>query len=1385
MNLRASLSKFIPRILFPLIKDRKDFCVLKGCVLFADLAGFTNLTENLTSIGKEGAEELTKILNSFFERMIDIILESGGDVVRFGGDAMTIFFPFSAEKALKTSLILQKECLNFQNVHTKAGNFSLGMKIGVSYGDVTLGIVGNKETGFDYFASGDALDRSAEAEHHAQKGEVLVHPECSSLIDETRFNLIKTKDGFLKVESEKIPSETENKFLFDDAFIPEEDQLLDFLPAYVKEKAEIEEQKLVGEHRRTTTLFLRFSNLDCSKLENINKIKTIYSEIASSVKKFGGIINKIDMGDKGSKILALFGSPLSLENQEEFGVRCSLEIIENKVLQQLDCDLSIGMTTSNLFSAYVGSNKRREFTVMGDGINLAARLMTANLPSKIIVNEAVYQKTKDLFEYKSYEPISVKGKSEKIKVFAPLNIKESIQKIGSFIGREKETNEVLDSLNKSDSEPFISVIAPSGMGKSDFLLKIKEIVDEKGCETIYTKLAPYDKEKFFTPLKNVISHCINLELRDGEQAKEVIQKSLLERDQNYLPLFNDLFKLQIEENSYTKPLTSKERKEIFFAIVSRILLNSLTQNQHYIFIDHIDYADPSTIEFLLFFSEDLRETKSRILFTLREENLEIFNELLEKSYIIKLPPFSKSDIESYLVQREGFASPAEFLLDFLLNKSGGNPKFLSELVSIMKAQKLAFIGPSGKYEVDEDKLSSTTFPDSLQALFLSKVEGLREADKSILRAASVLGTSFSIETLSSLTEKPPEFLVSKINELEPTSLIKMDTWGVRPYASFSDNLLREAVYNSLNFELRRELHLKVAKFLEGEGAISPRALPVLARHYENGGDNEKALHYLFESAKYSKSIYDYRSSFEYLSRYVAIAEKNCLSLSNNSQFLDAFLMLAEVQQELGRIREAGICFEKIIAEIKELSPIKVKSLSKLADNKRREGNLKESLELYEKALVGAKELKDESLQCLIFLYSGVPLAMSGKMGKAMDYFQRAEILAEKLKDYPSLVYALMNRGLVEYFRGKLEGAKSFLLKAKDIAAESNLKSYLALITVNLSQVFFESGEYIKALEICKEAEDVSRQFGYRNHLVMSMSNRALYETMLGLWEEAEKSVEKALTSAQHYNMSYLIATNFHIKSLLFFVNGSFSKSFEYQILAFENYLKTNYFGEAVGSLSELISLTNQLGRQDLAIPLLEENLRKLQKELENSSRTWTISFNAHYSYHKFLTGDVDYYDTEEKLENFLEKARETGILWLVAEVGSVFLKFLQLNHKTDKAVEIGLDLFPLLSIHYCPLILPKFLIPFCKSLLEQNQKDDLSSALNCLHQYENFLDRGLLGIEYSYLLYKIFENDNKDEAQKRLLLARTIAKDLEEKEKNELFKNSLLNLALIKEVNEN
>lgn len=1381
MDLRKSLSAFLPFNILSLIKGRKRFAYKCGGVIFADLAGFTQLTDSLSIIGKEGAEELTRILNNFFESMINVILDNGGDVIRFGGDAVTAFFENSLDNAIIASLLVQRECLKFEKVETRGGEFSLGMKVGVSFGDVVFGIVGEKNGGYDFFSGGETLNLSAEGEHNAKRGEVVLSPECLNHFEKGNYKFEILENNFVLVKDfqKDFPFQ---KVEMTEEDLPEEDNLINFLPSYIKERFLFEEQKLVGEHRRTAVLFLKFSDFDFSREENLEKLDEIYTEVSRCVRKYGGNVNKVDMGDKGNKILCLFGSPYSLEKQEEMAVRCSLELIENQNLKELTNQIKIGITVSNLFSAYVGSTRRREYTVMGSGINLSARLMTCNLDNNVIVDEEIYNKTKDLFEFKSYKPIELKGKEEKVKVFAPIKVREKEEKSFPFVGRRKEIEKVLNLILDEKGNRYLCITGPPGIGKSSLINKIIEELKKKEYKVYEIKLALYNKEKPDTVIKNCLVQMLKLNLNDSEGVQNRIEGSLIGEDKNYLPLFKDIFKLEVEENSFTKELKGKERKDTFFAIVTRIIVPILSEVNSVIFIDHLEYADSSTLEFLSFLRDEIGETKSRLLYTLREDSFKELNEIVEKSSIIKVSPFNEEDVELYLTEVENFISPPDTLVEFLLKKSYGNPKFLSELISILKWQNLAYIGRFNKYEVDEDKLSTATFPETLQSLFLSRVESLPFEEKNLVCCASVLGTSFSIETLCQLVEKERDFVISKIKALEKKGIVKMDTWGKREYASFEDNLLREAVYDSLNYEYRRELHQKIGEYLENEPQDSPRVIPVLARHFELADIEEKAFFYLLESAKYSKSNYDYKSCYDFLFRYISLADKKGVTFQTREDYLEAFFMFADVLQELGRISEAGECYQKILEEVKDLSPTRVRALSKMADNKRREGKLKESLDLYERALEGAKELKDESLQCRIFLDSGVTLAMMERMGKAVDYFQRAELLSEKLEDYPSLVYSLMNRGLVEYLRGQLEGAKSLFLQAGNVAKEKNLRSYLALINTNLSMTLFDMGNYSEALEVCNETIEVSRQFGFRNYLVVAMSNKALFETMLGRWEEAKKSVEKSLNLAEHYKMEYLIAPNIHIKSLILFNEGYFSESFKNQNRALKSFIEDNNLGQGLASLSEMVSLTNFLNCPEVSSSIIEEFLPKLAKELENTTKTWTIGFNSNYVFHRFLIGDSGFYDSEEKLENILDRARECGILWLVADTANILIRFYQKEGKHSKCCEVGDELFPLLSTHYCPLIMPKFLINYSNSLLIEGKGDELADVLNNLKNYDKILDRGPISAQYDYLLYNILKDKDKDEARRRLYCAREIVENILKNENDNVFKSAFLKCDFVEEI---
>ena len=137
----TGISVFLPQNILKLLSQKKRFAIREGFVLFCDIAGFTPLTETLSRMGKEGSERLTFILNNYFTEMIEIVYFFKGDVLRFGGDAMTLFFEKGLEKnSLKCAKEMMKRMENFKDIREGENIFSLSMKIGVSSGKVLFGL---------------------------------------------------------------------------------------------------------------------------------------------------------------------------------------------------------------------------------------------------------------------------------------------------------------------------------------------------------------------------------------------------------------------------------------------------------------------------------------------------------------------------------------------------------------------------------------------------------------------------------------------------------------------------------------------------------------------------------------------------------------------------------------------------------------------------------------------------------------------------------------------------------------------------------------------------------------------------------------------------------------------------------------------------------------------------------------------------------------------------------------------------------------------------------------------------------------------------------------------------------------------------------------------
>jgi class 3 adenylate cyclase len=152
---------------------------LSGALMFSDVSGFTAMSERLSVLGREGAEQISEIINRYFSRMMSIIFAHGGDVFKFGGDALLVFFPDGPAPgslaALQAGWHMQQAMSEFAEVKTSLGTFPLRMKIGLSAGSILAARVGNSTTR-QFIVTGKEVNATARAESLSVAGQILCTP---------------------------------------------------------------------------------------------------------------------------------------------------------------------------------------------------------------------------------------------------------------------------------------------------------------------------------------------------------------------------------------------------------------------------------------------------------------------------------------------------------------------------------------------------------------------------------------------------------------------------------------------------------------------------------------------------------------------------------------------------------------------------------------------------------------------------------------------------------------------------------------------------------------------------------------------------------------------------------------------------------------------------------------------------------------------------------------------------------------------------------------------------------------------------------------------------------------------------------------------------------
>jgi len=460
-------------------------------VLFADISGFSALAERLVKEINHvayAAENLSQYIGASLEQMVASICTSGGDVIKFAGDAILAIFPAEAfDNDLDVATLrCSQVALELSSYAFKVGNtrgaINLSVHCGVGCGDVVCYHVGGYSNRWEYVVTGPPIEQIGRAEPEASPGETVLSQEAAEVLG-TFAEGERLKSNNLLLKSVNIPKSLERnhiprglilskleKFMSED--LSQYRRMHNLLRCYVPPPALISIDSgngiWSGELRVCTTVFcqvqgLRYASSDVAVIQNAFYI------IQKHVDDYGGTLLRFIVDDKGAGVLMGFGlPPQKHENDGIRAVKASLDIIAE--LSRHDIGCSIGITTGEVFCGTVGGQLRAEYTLHGVKVNLAARLMVA-AKTNILCDRQTYNDSKEFISFATEYRIKVKGKSGEVTVFPALKMKlvvsfdsSRVKPIGRSEGQslvKKLLREVLEGESRN-----LLISGDAGMGKT-------------------------------------------------------------------------------------------------------------------------------------------------------------------------------------------------------------------------------------------------------------------------------------------------------------------------------------------------------------------------------------------------------------------------------------------------------------------------------------------------------------------------------------------------------------------------------------------------------------------------------------------------------------------------------------------------------------------------------------------------------------------------------------------------------------------------------------------------------------------------------------------------------------------------------------------------------
>ena len=897
---------------------------VRGAGLFADISGFTPLTEALANeLGSQrGSEELTANLDRVFHAVIAEVDAYGGDVIYFSGDAITCWLDGDdGVRATAAALAIQAAMDRVGTIVTPNGTtVRLAVKVAVAVGAARRFVVGDPTIQLIDVLAGRLVDDLADAEHHAEKGDVVLDQSAvGSLGDRVRIRERRTDEdshrSFAVVESLKMEvarQAAEEPPPLDDALVRPW-----LLPA-VWDRIRTGGGEFLAELRPAYPVFLRFGGIDYDDDDGaIQKLDRFVQRAQQIMAGYGGNVLQLTLGDKGAYLYGVFGSPTAHEDDAARAAAATLELRDLERTSDVT-GIQIGIGHGRLRSGTYGHRMRRTFVCLGDAVNLAARLMSKAPEGSIYVSDDVRSDAGDAYIWEDLPPLALKGKALPVRAHALTGSLEraSHRKLRfelPLIGRTTELELLEQALEQSldGRSSIVGIAAEAGMGKSRLVAEFVRSARRRGLFVGFGECQSFGATTPYLAWREIWRRLLHLDddLSDEWQVARIdelltaIDPLLAAR----APLLGGLVGLDIPDSELTATFDAKLRKTSLEDLLGEMLRARAASEPLVLVLEDCHWIDELSRDLLGALARVAASLPVMVVLAYRpigEPGGGLGLERLPSFVEIALDQLGEADAAALIASKlrqtvgeESEASPA--LITLVTERSGGNPFYIEELVS--------FVAGQGIDLTDERAVRNVELPESLHSLILSRIDTVGEEPRRTLKVASVVGRVFEAPVLRGAYPELGELetVTDHLGRLRESDLVNLDREAEQAWM-FKHLATQEVAYESLPFAVRAMLHGRVGDYIErAAGDSVDQRLDLLAHHYWHSDDQPKKVDYLRRAALAAQASYANAAAIDYFERLVPLID--------GPAQVEQMIELAKVHHVVGDIPRA----EAILTDARE------------------------------------------------------------------------------------------------------------------------------------------------------------------------------------------------------------------------------------------------------------------------------------------------------------------------------------------------------------------------------------------------------------------------------------------------------------------------------------